>query len=239
MFLNRKIFFHKPAEPHYGKQFWKMPTSAGERILIMSEQENIDRHLEDEQLISRFKSGDESAFDQLIDRHGQRMYQAAFALLNNHHDAEEVVQDAWTRAYRALKEFRGDSSIDTWLHRIVCNLSRNKYHWKRRRGSESEISLNAPIDGHENNLDEFIVLPEKEGSPEELMNENDTRNMLLAGINQLPDSVRETMMLRHVQELAYEEIAAIQECNIGTVKSRIARGRELLKKFLIENGIGE
>ena len=63
--------------------------------------------------------------------------------------------------------------------------------------------------------------------------------MLLAGINQLPDSVRETMMLRHVQELAYEEIATIQECNIGTVKSRIARGRELLKKFLIENGIGE
>ena len=97
----------------------------------------VDREWSDDEIIARVKAGDESAFDLVIDRYGGRLYQTACAILGNHHDAEEVVQDALVKAYRALPKFRGESQLLTWLCRIVINQAHNKYHWNKRRGSES------------------------------------------------------------------------------------------------------
>ena len=89
----------------------------------------------DIELIEAAKSGDTYAFETIVFRYHQRLYQTALAILNSHHDAEEVTQDALFKAYRALPGFRGDSLLLTWLCRIVINQAHNKYHWNRRRGS--------------------------------------------------------------------------------------------------------
>ena len=148
----------------------------------------------------------------------------SIGLLGNHHDAEEVVQDAFVRAYHALDSFRGDASFDTWMHRITMNLARNKFHWNRRRGEGMKISLSDP---ESNPLDDSgnydLDLPDETHSPDTLLEKVELEDNVVKGIRRLPDSLRE----------AYEQIASVLECKIGTVKSRIARGRELLREFLI------
>ena len=187
----------------------------------------------DEELIAEFKAGNTAAFDEIVERFGPRLYQTAYALLSSHHDAEEVVQDTFVRAFRALPKFRGDSSLSTWLQRIATNLSRNKYHWNRRRGAEVNMSLTRDAEEHGEEPDgEEISLPDERHVPTA-----ELEKTVKAGFDALPESVRETMVLRHVRECSYEEIAAILNCKVGTVKSRIARGRELLMNFLKRNEV--
>ena len=93
---------------------------------------NDDVKAYEEKLIREFKEGNRERFDELVSSYGPKLYRFAYGLLGNHHDAEEVVQDAFVRAYHALDSFRGDASFDTWMHRITMNLARNKFHWNRR-----------------------------------------------------------------------------------------------------------
>ena len=97
----------------------------------------------EEALLKAFRSGDAAAFDGLIEMYSAKLYKVAYALLGSRQDAEEVVQDTFLRAYRALQAFRGESSLETWLHRITLNLARNKYQWNHRRGSGLNVSLTA------------------------------------------------------------------------------------------------
>jgi RNA polymerase sigma-70 factor (ECF subfamily) len=192
----------------------------------------------DQELVAEFKNGNKQVFDELIERHAAKMYQTAYGLLSNHHDAEEVVQDALVRAFRALDKFRGDSNLVTWLHRIVTNLARNKYHWNRRRGSEQNISLFQ----HSGNIgdekkEEEIPLPDTTLGPQRVIEGKEFGKVLSDAFEKLPDSLRETMVLRHVQDMSYEKIAEILKCKVGTVKSRISRGREMLKDLLMKTGV--
>ena len=99
-------------------------------------------NLTDAEIIELFKkNNDLVAYDALILRHSERLYNVSFGLLGNAQDAEEVVQDAFLRAYRAMDKFRGDSSFLTWIQRIVINLSRNKYQWNKRRGCDVNVSI--------------------------------------------------------------------------------------------------
>ena len=192
----------------------------------------------DEELIAEFKAGNTAAFYEIVERFVSRLYQTAYALLSSHHDAEEVVQDTFVRAFRALPKFRGDSSLSTWLQRIATNLSRNKYHWNRRRGAEVNMSLTRDAAEHGEELDgEEISLPDERHVPDRELSTAELEKTVKAGFDALPESVRETMVLRHVRECSYEEIAAILNCKVGTVKSRIARGRELLMNFLKRNEV--
>ena len=192
----------------------------------------------DEELIAEFKAGNTAAFDEIVERFGPRLYQTAYALLSSHHDAEEVVQDTFVRAFRALPKFRGDSSLSTWLQRIATKLSRNKYHWNRRRGAEVNMSLTRDAEEHGEEPDgEEISLPDERHVPDRELSTAELEKTVKAGFDALPESVRETMVLRHVRECSYEEIAAILNCKVGTVKSRIARGRELLMNFLKRNEV--
>ena len=186
-------------------------------------------------MIADFKEGSRDRFDELVKAYTQKLYRLAYGLLGNHHDAEEVVQDSFVRAYRGLDNFRGDSSFETWMHRITVNLARNKFHWNRRRGEGVNVSLSEPNDSMEDgDSSAELELPDTSYSPDRLMQKAETRSNVLSGLNALPDYIREAMVLRHVKDMSYEEIAGILNCPVGTVKSRISRGRELLREYLMK-----
>ena len=176
-------------------------------------------------LIKRFISGNESAFEQLVAEHYQKAYQIAYGLLGNSHDAEEVVQDAFMKVYKNLKKFRGDAKFTTWLYRIVSNLARNKYHWHKRRGAELNISISNLQD--EKNLD--MEIPDSKSNPTTILEYAEVENNLNIALSKLPEKLREVLILRHFEEMPYTEIASILNCELGTVKSRIARARNALK----------
>ncbi len=193
--------------------------------------------ISDEELINRVKTGDGAAFDAIIDRYASRLYQTAYAILNSHHDAEEVVQDALVKAYRALPGFRGESLLLTWLCRIVINQAHNKYHWNKRRGSEVNLSLSRPPEAGGDQEQEDFNIPDSRHTPERVLANAELGELLEREIAMLPDSLRETMILRHLQNFAYEDIARIQECQLGTIKSRLSRGRDILLKRLKKYGL--
>ena len=189
----------------------------------------------EERLIADFKEGSRERFDELVKNYTQKLYRLAYGLLGNHHDAEEVVQDSFVRAYRGLDQFRGDSSFETWMHRITLNLARNKFHWNRRRGEGITVSLSDRNDGADESEDPGdMELPDSSYSPDSLMQKVETQSNVVRGMNELPDFLREPMILRHVKDMPYVQIAGILNCPVGTVKSRIARGRELLREYLMK-----
>ena len=189
----------------------------------------------EERLIADFKEGSRERFDDLVKAYTQKLYRLAYGLLGNHHDAEEVVQDSFVRAYRGLDKFRGDSSFETWMHRITMNLARNKFHWNRRRGEGVTMSLSdQPENLEDGDPGGEMELPDTSYSPDLLMQKAELQDNVTRGMNQLPESLREVMVLRHVKDMPYEEIAQILNCPVGTVKSRISRGRELLREYLMQ-----
>ena len=125
----------------------------------------------------------------------------------------------------------GDSSFETWMQRIVINLSRNKFHWNRRRGEGLMTSISETVD--ETGEERIVALPDERERPDTKLENEELEKNVLRGLQALPESLRETMILRHVNDMPYEKIAERLECKIGTVKSRLARGRELLKSYLV------
>lgn len=192
----------------------------------------------EEALLKAFRNGDSAAFDDLIGMYSAKLYKVAYALLGSRQDAEEVVQDAFLRAYRALHAFRGESSLETWLHRIVLNLARNKYHWNHRRGDGLNISLTAGDDSDgDSGTDSEQDVPDRRMAPDLILEQNEIGTNIMKALNRLPDNLRETMLLRHVNDMPYEEIAQKLDCKVGTVKSRLSRGREMLRDYLAAVGI--
>lgn len=183
---------------------------------------------EDNLLISRFKQGDESAFTELIQKYSRRIYQIAWAILQNREDAEEVTQDTFIRMHRALPSFRGDSQFTTWMHTIAANLAKNKYQWNKSRGTLSNVSINASQEDSEQTLD----LPDEHPSPQQQVLWSERSQQLQQALAEMPDTYKQALLLHNVDGLQYDEIASILQCEIGTVKSRIARAREFLRTKL-------
>ena len=192
----------------------------------------------EEALLKAFRNGDSAAFDGLIEMYSAKLYKVAYALLGSRQDAEEVVQDTFLRAYRALHAFRGESSLETWLHRIVLNLARNKYHWNHRRGDGVNVSLTAGDDSDgDSGPDNEQDVPDRRLEPDLILEQNEIGTNIMKALNRLPDNLRETMLLRHVNDMPYEQIAQKLDCKVGTVKSRLSRGREMLRDYLAAAGI--
>ena len=193
----------------------------------------------EEELLQAFRSGDDAAFDGLIALHSAKLYKVAYALLGSRQDAEEVVQDTFLRAYRALQAFRGESSLETWLHRITVNLARNKYQWNHRRGDGLNVSLTAGGEdtGGDSGTETEQDVPDCRMEPDLVLEHDEIEKNIMKALNSLPDNLRETMVLRHVNDMPYEQIAQKLDCKIGTVKSRLSRGREMLRDYLVSVGI--
>ena len=186
----------------------------------------------EERLIADFKEGSRERFDELVKAYTQKLYRLAYGLLGNHHDAEEVVQDAFVRAYRALPGFRGDASFETWMHRVTVNLARNKFHWNRRRGSGLNVSLFSEDGSDPERPAVRIDLPDTRMEPDRLLENTELEQNIVFVISSLPQKLREAMVLRHMENLSYEQIAEYLNCKVGTVKSRLARGRDILRREL-------
>ena len=195
----------------------------------MSQPKNND--MSDSEILSAFKTGDSKIYTRLIERHYNKAYQIAYGILRQHEDAEEVVQDSFVKMHRVLKDFRGDSQFTTWMYRIVTNYAKNRYRWNKRRGSKQNVSMNASIDGNENKS-LVLDLPGKEMDP----NKGSAYNELEIGVYKHLENIsplyREVLILRNLEGMSYEDISSILDCKIGTVKSRIARGRDELRKRL-------
>lgn len=203
-------------------------------VVNMSE----DEKKRDAELIERFKSGEASAFDQLVGLYASKAYQIAYGLLSDRLDAEEIVQDSFVKAHKNLDKFRGDSSFATWFYRIITNLSRNRYHWNRRRGSGVNVSMS---NGERDDLNDRseMEIPDKQLNPSVLLQRIEKESALMEAVRSLPKNLREVIILRHADEMSYAEMAEMLGCELGTVKSRLARAREALKKIFNDGeGLG-
>jgi len=185
-------------------------------------------------LVDRFKSGDASAFDEMVSRYWGRIFSMVHQLLRNAQDAEEVTQDAFIRAHRGLSSFRGESAFSTWLYQIATNLARNRYWYWWRRKRDKSVSLDAPVSADSTTtLAEMI--PAEVETPGDITVNREFVRRIGSGMERLGAKHREILILRNIKNQSYEEIAKILGISIGTVKSRIARARESLRSKLGED----
>jgi RNA polymerase sigma-70 factor (ECF subfamily) len=186
----------------------------------------------DAKLVERFRSGHEQAFVEIMERYRGRIFGLAQNLLRNASDAEEITQDTFIRAHRGLAEFRGDSSLATWLYRIALNLSRNRYWYFFRRRRQDSISLELSLGGDSSATFSDLIAAEARSPLQETVTQEFTE-LVARCMEKLDPTHREILTMRNILNLPYEEIASTIGINVGTVKSRIARARENLRKLMV------
>ncbi len=185
----------------------------------------------DAELVRRFRAGDDSAFVEIMTRYREKIFTIVLALLRNHADAEEIAQDTFIRAHRGLGNFRGDSSLATWLHRIAVNLARNRYWYFFRRRRHATLSLDGALTADsEATFADVIASEEPDPSRESATNE--FAALVAECMEKLDPRHREILTLRNILHRSYDEIATQLGINVGTVKSRIARARHNLRVLL-------
>jgi RNA polymerase sigma-70 factor, ECF subfamily len=182
------------------------------------------------EFIERLKAGEASAFDTLVTRYSGDIYALLLRITEDAEEAGDLTQETFLSALKAIKKFRGEADLKTWLFRIAINESRNRFRWWKRRFREKTVSIDAPVGESETPLSETFSSNSK--NPEENALQRERENALCRALKDLPDIFREVVVLCDIEGLSYEEIASVLEINIGTVKSRIARGREELRKKL-------
>ena len=178
--------------------------------------------LNEQDLVKRARSGDERAFEQLMEAHESRMYAVSLRMCGNREDAQDCLQEAMLRIYKAMSSFKSQSSFATWAYRITMNTCLDEL---RRRKVRTSASLDAMLETGWAPSDET-------DTPEHHALRSEQRRALEKAITDLPDDMRAAIVLRDVQGFSYEDIARILETNAGTIKSRISRGREKLRDYL-------
>ncbi len=188
----------------------------------------------DKVLVNRIKSGDASAFDEMVSRYWDRIFARVMQLLKNRQDAEEVTQDAFVRAHRGLEKFRGDSSFSTWLFQIATNLAHNKYWywWRRKRDASISFDQNISDEGAATLID---IIPAEGRDPYDDLLSREFVDRVGECMPLLSLKHKEILTLRIANDMSYDEIADKLNISIGTVKSRIARARNSLRNKLGSN----
>ena len=191
---------------------------------------------EDEaQLIARSQRGDVNAFNSLVLRYQQTTYNVVLRMLGDRDLAADVTQDAFLAAFRAISSFRGGSSFRAWLLRIASNLACD--HWRRtnRHPLESLDVLTDEDEPHAANMLNTLAASETEVNPEEFLLNSELQAVISRGLQELPLEQRVAVILCDIEGLSYEEIAASTQTSLGTVRSRIARGRARLRNYLYQH----
>ncbi len=182
------------------------------------------------EFIENLKAGDAKAFDTLVNRYASDVYALLLRITEDAKEAEDLMQETFLSALKAIEKFRGEADLKTWLFRIAINNAKNRFRWWKRRKREKTVSLDAPVGASETPLSE--TFSSNFNTPEENVLQKEREKVLIGALNSLPEIFREAVILCDIEGLSYEEIAATLEINPGTVKSRIARGREELRKKL-------
>ena len=182
----------------------------------------------DEVLVTRSKNGDLQAFEELVCRYERKVYSLAYRMMGNYDDANDLTQETFLRAFRAIAGFRGDSSFSTWLSHIVTNLCRDELRKRYRISFESldqEVCLG--------DAEVKKQIPSSDPGPDEVYERHELQQELQELLITLSPEFRLALVLRDIQGFSYQEIAEQMECSLGTVKSRINRARNFLKEKVL------
>jgi RNA polymerase sigma-70 factor (ECF subfamily) len=181
----------------------------------------------DHQLVERARRGDKRAFELLVEKYQRKLARLLSRLIRDPGEVEDVTQEAFIKAYRALPSFRGDSAFYTWLYRIGINTAKNYLVAMGRRAPTSTEMEAEEAEGHESG-----ELLRDINTPESLLLTKEIGNTVNAAIEALPEELRSAIQLRELEGMSYEEIAKLMDCPIGTVRSRIFRAREAIAEQL-------
>lgn len=181
-----------------------------------------DREI-DQQLVERVQRGDKAAFDLLVVKYQRKIFRLLSRLIRDSAEIEDVAQEAFVKAYRALPNFRGDSAFYTWLYRIAINTAKN---YLVSQGRRAPTSTQADIEDAET-FDDGDHLRDL-NTPDSMLVTKQVGEAVNRAIDQLPEDLRTAIVLRELEGLSYEEIAESMQCPIGTVRSRIFRAREAI-----------
>jgi len=185
----------------------------------------------EKRLLEACRRGDLDAFDRLLSLHQDAVYRTALRLMGDPEEAFDLAQDVLLTAFRKIEQFRGESRFATWLYRITVNLARNR--WKSAARKPVILSLDTGADPPgEEETPKTLEVPDKTQTPRDAAAGREMIAALEREIANLPEVYREVIVLRHIEDLSYEEIAQALDANLGTIKSRLARARELLRSAL-------
>jgi RNA polymerase sigma-70 factor (ECF subfamily) len=187
-------------------------------------------------LVRRVQRGEKGAFDALVIKYQHKVVKLVMRYVRSPAEAEDIAQEAFIKAYRALPQFRGDSAFYTWLYRIAINTAKNAVAARDR----SPVDYDLDLQNSEESYELQGRLKDSE-TPEALALTEEIRVIVNAAMEALPEDLRTAIMLRELEGLSYEEIAASMDCPVGTVRSRIFRAREAIDRSLrevFESGLG-
>ena len=182
--------------------------------------------MNEKELIARLQARDETAFEELIRLYEKKVYALCARMCGNAEDAEEAAQDAFLALWRGIDRFRQESSLSTWIYRLASNACIDLM--RRKKKGAGSVSL----DDEELFVDAVDTSPQ----PQETAERRETQRLLQEGLLSLPAEYRSILLLREIEGLSYSEISAALDLELGTVKSRISRGRTLLRNFLSGSG---
>ena len=191
--------------------------------------------LAETRLIARLKAGELAAFEELVEEFQPLVYALCYRILNDNEDARDAAQETFLKIYRHFTHFRGEASLKTWICRIAINQARSSERWWRRRFRRETVSLDAPLGlAGEAELAPRDYLSSNGASPETETLRRERGRYLERALLSLKKDFRIAVALRDIEGLSYEEIAYVTGTSIGTVKSRIARGREMLREAMLK-----
>ncbi|MFT8873068.1 MAG: RNA polymerase sigma factor SigW [Sporolactobacillus sp.] len=184
----------------------------------------------EKRLIRRIKKGDHQAFAEMVNHYKNGVYIICLRMTGNREEAEDLSQETFLRAFRSIDQFDIDRKFSTWLFRIATNLSIDTLRRKK-----AKLSLDAEVPGTEG-LTLEAVLADQQPLPDERLMQAETERRVQSGIERLPDKYRIAVVLKYVEELSLKEISEIMDIPVATVKTRIHRGREMLRRYLVASG---
>ena len=188
------------------------------------------------ELVAELKAGSEEAYAWLVAQYHQQVYSLVYRMVNDPADAADTTQEVFLKVFRGMKRFNGQSSLKTWIYRIAIHEASNRRRWWFRHKSK-ETSME-PMENlfaehpFSNSINSALV--DKHKSPFENVADHELQVQVAAALRKVPEPYRTAIVLRDIEELSYEEIAEITQVSLGTVKSRITRGRDALRRRLSE-----
>ena len=189
------------------------------------------RAITETQFIERLKRGEAAAFEVLVAERSGEIYGLLYRLTENNEDARDLTQETFLRAFQSIGQFRGDADLRTWIYRIAINQARNRWRWWRRRRRDVTVSLDSKSELRDQPFASTLRAQDTD-TPEQTTLARERERVLRSALQAIGQLYREAVILRDIEGLTYEEVSVALGISIGTVKSRLARGRKELRRRL-------